>query len=147
MLNFCLLPQAALPPVIGIVGSAGLAAAGAGIKDAYGMNSMEGYGYAKDMYHSSTVMDRHYDESQVLMSGREMAAVGGGVRMISGLGAGVGAGAGAGAGAGHGYGFAGSGGSQAALNEEFIKGYFYDVSNPVICYFLSPFIMAFTALN
>ncbi|XP_040289294.1 desmoglein-2 isoform X2 [Bufo bufo] len=116
---------AALPSAIGTVGSAGLGAGtGVGMRDGYGMQSMDGYGYSKDMYHSSMGVERHYDENQVLLSREEMTAgsLGGNMRMISGLASA----AGAGAGAGYGYGIAGGAGGQAALNEGFIKGYFYD---------------------
>ncbi|XP_072008125.1 desmoglein-2 isoform X1 [Engystomops pustulosus] len=115
---------AAIPATIGTIGAAGLTA-GAGAGMAYGMQSMDGYGYNKEMYHSSMMMDRQYEENQVLMSRGEMTAragSSGGVRMMSGMASA----AGAAAGAGYGYGVAGSAGSQAALNEEFIKGYFYD---------------------
>ncbi|KAM3928143.1 desmoglein-2 [Leptodactylus fuscus] len=114
---------AAIPTTIGALGAAGagagagvMAGAGTGMRDGYGMQSMDGY--SKEMYHSSMVMNGQYDENHALLSRGEMAAgAGSGVRM---------SGVGSAAGAGYGYGVAGGGGSQAALNEEFIKGYFYD---------------------
>ncbi|XP_073535304.1 desmoglein-2-like isoform X2 [Phyllobates terribilis] len=105
---------AVLPAMIGVVGSTAVGAGvGAGMREAYGVQSLEGY--TKEIYQSSMAMDGHYEDNQALMNG-EMMGAGGGMRMISGYGSA------AGVGAGYGYGA----GSQAALNEEFIKGYFYD---------------------
>ncbi|CAI9604999.1 unnamed protein product, partial [Staurois parvus] len=120
---------AIMPLAMGAIGAAGAgAAAGAGMLkgSAYAMEGMDGYEYnAKGMYSSSMYgMGGRYEEQGALITAGEMAAggAGAGMRAIGVLGSGSGAGAGAQVS----FGASGAGGSQAVLNEEFMRGYFYD---------------------
>ncbi|PIO22560.1 hypothetical protein AB205_0168890 [Aquarana catesbeiana] len=120
---------AIMPLAIGAIGAAGAgagAAVGAGMLkgSGYAMEAMDGYDYsAKGMYSSSMYgMGGRYEESGALLTAGEMATggAGAGMRAIGVLGSGSGAGAQVS------FGAAGAGGSQVVLNEEFMRGYFFD---------------------
>lgn len=120
-----------MPLAVGAIGAAGAgagAAVGAGMLkgSGYAMEAMDGYDYsAKGMYSSSMYgMGGRYEESGALLTAGEMATggAGAGMRAIGVLGSGSGAGAQVS------FGAAGAGGSQVVLNEEFMRGYFFDVS-------------------
>ncbi|XP_075069563.1 desmoglein-2 [Mixophyes fleayi] len=102
-------------------GAGGGAGAGAGMIKGDGYGMQEGYDYnSKGMYNSNTLLERRYEENRGLFTAAEMAAgAGSGMRSIGVLGSG------GGSGTGGQVSFAGAG-SQAALNEGFLKGYFYD---------------------
>lgn len=119
-----------MPVSFATIGSAG-AGAGAGMikGSGYTAETMNGYEYRSKGMYSMYGMGGQYDEHGALFAAGGMAAgaAGASMRSVGGLGAA------AGGGAQVSFGAASAGESQAALNEEFIRGYFFDVSIAVMC--------------
>ncbi|KAM9308358.1 desmoglein-2 [Gastrophryne carolinensis] len=114
-------PEDAIVPVgFGAIGVAGGAGAGAGNMKGNGVvfDSGDGYDYSSKGWYNSSM---HYGEQENLLTSGGMAA-GGGMVMKGFMASGGGYAAGNQAS----FGASGAGGSQAALNEDFMRGYFYD---------------------
>ncbi|XP_053570973.1 desmoglein-2 [Bombina bombina] len=114
------------PIVISGFSGRGAGAGAAGKGDSLGFQGNGGYEYnANQTYNANSMYERRFEGSRELLTAGEIARRGAAGNTIKSLGV-LGAGSGSGAGAHGNFRGGDAGGSMAALNEDFIRGYFQD---------------------